>query len=341
MNLLTHAFSIEPKSPVNIWDGFLNSKDYSDVMEYYGGACGPKILDHEKTIPTKSLPPKQCWYNALTTSVHLWQMVHQSEIKDRTLSNEFGNSLVVLDRNCCRIIKDPLWETIAFLMKGVYYMEYGIPLNRLQEEETSHFLLHAVIGALPFCNENSCFRYSVDVFDRVLELHADQITESGPIRGYLPIHVAASNKGRLFQKTYYLNKRCRMFVKPQNIAGYMLNRIVETNPEAVSIRDSDGNLPMELSCMNGHAATGGLEKLLEVGTASIGSSCQHLLVSTCCPTNKAPPKKSRSWGLRKSKENENTLFYECKEGHKESLSTVYAIFRADPSVVLNYLLVNK
>jgi ankyrin repeat protein len=132
-----------------------------------------------------------------------------------------------------------------------------------------------------------------------------------------------------------------MFVKPQCIASYMLNKVVETNPEVVAIRDSDGNLPMELACMNGHAAMGGLEKLLEVGTASIGSSCQHLLVSTCCPINKAPSKKSRSWGIRKSKDSENTLFYECKEGHKESLSTVYAIFRADPAVVLNSLLANK
>ena len=160
--------------------------------------------DGTQTCAPPPMPTSQCFRKALARGCALWMMLKECDECDRHLSSSYGKEIILLEKQYADRLQEPLWKTICFLLKGTYYVENGVPLTNLKKEDPESFVLHAAVGSLATCGGCCAFKHRVVVFDRALEMYANQLSQKGPVLGQLPLHVAAANKGFFFQQILLL-----------------------------------------------------------------------------------------------------------------------------------------
>ncbi|CAB9515070.1 expressed unknown protein [Seminavis robusta] len=362
MRFMATMCSIQIATPVDVWNEFLASNDFKMAKQLYKASCNLENQSRRKQkLPTKRRFPllpdnKTCWHKALARACELWTMLreckrskpHQPEYTSAYKTNQ--GDLVMLASNFVDELKENMWSTLSFLMKGTYYVDNDIPLSRLLTEEPNKFLLHAAIASTSSCKAYSSYRFQEPVFLRVLKLHRDQLTVAGPVGNHLPIHIAASNPGRLLQDTITFSDGYTLLVC-KTIDGTMLETIVNASPfSAVATRDASGMLPLQLACQNGHSWMYGLEKLAQAASKAVGSACLLLAVTTSVAGRKSFELECTWWhkmtGAEKDGKrvdrimrqsyvaSEDRCYYESRKGQVDSLDSLYCLIRSNPAAFL-------
>ena len=256
------------------------------------------------------------------------------------------SGIMMMGPSYAALLQYPLWRTLCFLMKGTYYIENGLSLNRLQEEDHDDFLLHAAIGSLLHCGPKRkkydfLFQYYVRaVFNRVLELHGgDQIEQIGPVDDHIPLHVAAINPGLFHRKIKRLTNGI-IIDGDRHTGEYFLTKVLEASPLSATTRlDKNKLTPLQLACLNGHKCGADLQQLTQ--GVSEGAKCSAGIclaigtsrVSDSSTRRRRNPIKMGRNLIRKNfhQSYHGGVYFKTDEGHQESLNSVYKLLQADPS----------
>jgi hypothetical protein len=296
---------------------------------------------------------RDSWSTALAEGCTLWKaLVHDKVSPEEREEEEEVPSSADLE-------EAEIWDTVCFLIKGSFYVANGLPVCRLAQETNSQYILHAAVGALSRCaqEEGANLDALSAVFECVLELHFDQLSQSGPIIDRLPLHIAASNKGPLLQHST-LNPPSKIDIRPKEFNVKVLEKILELSPTfAVSTPDAIGQYPLHLACANGFTWVSGLELLFrsgpEIGVEACSISSLLVRMAGVTATNETLNKsKSKNhkigrW-LRKRvlKKKKQLRYYKTMTGNNttpgpnkdiEAVETIYRLLAADPNTVLGML----
>jgi len=348
-------------TPEDLWNDFIDCSDMKEVFRYYQNACEvlPGQSNKKKGIfsfrRSSALPAKKCWHRALRRACELWSLIQQCidhGDEEGQLGYWHNNShhcgIMIMGPSYVDLVKEPLWNTLCFLMKGVYHIANGLSLHRLQYEPNHKSLLHAAIGSLPYCHwkEKNTFDFiarshTKAVFDRVLQLHGDQqVTQTGPFNDQIPVHVAASNPGA-FRRTIKRLKSGIVIEQRGTLVDYMLNRVFESTPQsALATLDVTQHNPLEVACMNGHSPK-------QIGMLQIlptQESCKLAILvaigTTCVSDASERPPSLRDWlrsAVKKNNGNSSCKsgkyndgeYRETIQGQRQALSIIYGCIRAD------------
>lgn len=304
----------------------------------------------------KPQPSKKHWHRALERACELWELLeHCEKVEEESCLDHWGVSrerstisIMMLGPSYAVVLKDPLWTITCFLMKGIYYMENGQSLSRLQVEDCNDFLVHAAIESLPLCladkfSSQCMLSFQLEsVFARVLELHGShQIDQIGPVDARLPLHVAAANPGWFCQEIRRFPDRVIAGTKA-NFADHILTEVLKLSPSsAATCLDANGFSPMQLACLSGHRWGEGLEKLSEnnspgakgsagiclaIGTSRVPDSSTSFAAQGICNIIK----KSREVFGKKIRNSDAIVCCKTDEGQLESLNSLYQLLHADP-----------
>lgn len=275
------AFADEP-GPLEQWKLFLESEAFNNVTQQYALACNKaseNIILPRQSHQSASLSIED-WQAALTTTC---QFLH-------SLDDEI--SLFVLDQIQFRKYKDEIWETLVFLIHGVYFMNHGRRLHKLMDmNDTSLHLLHAATYSLSRCTSNdnnddegSHSLSNVEtrgstsalfVFRTVLEKHPEQLLQIEPIWNRTPLHIAAANQ--CYPIPASIKELCGSedvdlevgsnldsnLDVDEGCSTEILEEILSRTPaEFAGRKDGTGNYPMHLAAAGGCGWASGLGKLL-------------------------------------------------------------------------------
>jgi hypothetical protein len=339
----TTLCAVQIDTPVEVWVEFLGSKDFKMLKRFYKASCSPNNKNKRKHLMP---PPQTCWYRALARACELWMMLQDCDKCDAHCTSAYTKQkyLVLMEKKYVDLLTQPLWTAISFLMKGTYYVDNDIPLARMMTEEPHQFLLHAAIGSIPACKAYGSYRQFALVFHRALMLHRDQLSVPGPVDGQLPMHVAASNKGRYLQETLHLSERL-------TIEEHMLKTVVGASPTlAASTLDAKSVYPLQLACQNGHSWQYGLEQLIAAAPTELGIAGVILACSTSRKggADKTISSPSRTWRLGRTRAKKNVTrvhrivsdracYYESAKGQIDCLDAVFKLIRADPASFIHTL----
>jgi hypothetical protein len=344
----TKLCAVQIATPVEVWVEFTESKDFTTLKRFYQASCSPKTQKRKKLTP----PPKECWFRALSRACELWMMLRDCDKCDAHCTSAYTEQkyLVLMEQKYVELLSQPLWTAVSFLMKGTYYIENGIQLTRMMTEEPNQFLLHATIGSIPACKTYGSYRQFALVFHRVLSIHRDQLSVPGPVDGQLPLHVAASNKGRFLQETLRVSDRL-------TLEEHMFKMIVDASPRcAASTHDAKCMYPLQLACQNGHLWQHGLGRLVEISPTELGSAGIILACSTSRKvgldrTTSAPRHTWRLGRTRAEKKgtrdcrvsqqrsivSDKECYFESAQGQIDSLEAVFQLISADPASMFHTL----
>lgn len=180
---------------------------------------------------------KAQWETALTKALSLWESLQIAQ--DDT---EKGPEML-----------KAIWETVCVLVKANFYLQNNLPLERIHAETFEEFAMHAVVGLTSV--RSTCLW---PVMEHLLRAHVSQLQVKEPIRGRLPLHVAAS--------TPYKSDRYEILVG-----------LIEANPAAAAEMDDQGIFPLHLACQAKYPWKQGLESLYKAAPHVGELNCP------CCP----------------------------------------------------------
>lgn len=306
-----------------LWNDFLGSKLLGKVKESYyyecyqqGSVDAPK---HESLV--------DLWMEVLRQGIPAWE------------------GFVLLGEDAPREEQQNVWDTICFLLKGIFYLANNISLAAMECELPTEFVLHAAVFVLPLIRrsgDEECEETLVNIFQRAFSLYSDQVHQSCRIMGRYPLHIAATNKCSLTDMSNHSSK-----VSPPRHKGVevvIFDMIAKTSPTiAASTRDAQGKYPLHSACASGHSWLWGLEDLFHAAP-QVARSCHHpnpfMLMAQGALRSIGKPSKKRGL-LRKlcckglgGKPMKETI---SDDQDRDQLNTVFQFFQADPVIVLSLL----
>lgn len=145
------------------------------------------------------------------------------------------------------------WEMLCVLIKGNYYLQMKIPLNRIHLETFDEYAMHAAVGLTTIRTATL-----TPVIERLLHFSSNQLEVKEPVRGRLPLHIAAS--------TVYEPARFEILVA-----------LIQAYPHAATEMDNQGIYPLHLACQAKYPWKHGLESLYKAAP-HVGE-----LTCPCCP----------------------------------------------------------
>ena len=241
------------------WNAFLDSDTFKNVKKHYVYVCNQ--VEH---LPSNQSLASPYWEKALTTTCTLWHVFDDEMIF--SLHWE-GKEL--------RDLRDKMWDTLVFLMQGVYFLNHGCSLTRLNDTSNLEFLLHAATYSLSRCispgNENTegssmvgapgstCALY---VFRQVLRNHQQQQlgVQIDPVSRRTPLHIAAANKllpnTDPFSESEDFDVGCSVEIFEEIVS--------QTPSKFASMKDGTGSYPLHLAAASGYAWSMGLETLFRM-----------------------------------------------------------------------------
>lgn len=247
--------------PRQKWNSFLKSSTFIKPESHYFHALNDKDRGYQSAAMGHLLSDFQ---RALTIACRLWDFVEEEE-------------MVFLDgnrANCSKDIKElkqRMWSTIVFLVKGTFFVKNNRPLTHLANEKLNNCLLHAATDVLSSCylNDNdedlvqggafdglTGSTSSLVVFRKILERHPDQLLQTGPFLKRLPIHIAAANP-------FYRNSQ--QFQEDPGCSFEILEAILSKCPAHVASRkDATGSYPLLLALQSGYSWSAGLEQIFRM-----------------------------------------------------------------------------
>ena len=351
-------------TPAHKWNDILESSDFKNVNRYLKRDCQsrPTVLSQKRTIldAKKSLPSKLCWRRSLSRTCKMWSLLERCRrVKEGQLEYWTGSSwtsgkigtLMVMGPSYADLLQIPVWRTLCFLMKGTYYVENGIALSRLHDENYDDFVLHAAIGSLPLTDTDdnrSCFapdtwRHAELVFGNVLKFYGSkQLDQVGPVKDRLPLHVAAANCGQFCRGIRRLTLTGGILEENRrHINDTMFDRVLAvSHPTALECCDADQLKPFQLACLNGHnlLEKKKLEKRILKDT-TLGSAAICLAIGTSRVPDSPKPQwrstldKCRHFARKQTIDSSyyGGVYYKNSEGHQLTLNSVYTMLRADPA----------
>ena len=196
-------------------------------------------------LPERPAP----WEDVLKKALTLWSRV----VKGMEDCGDDGNEDVE-ENNINTSYAKELWEIVCVLVKANFYLQNGLPLDRIQTESFDAYAMHAAVGLVT----NVKTALVCPVIERLLQLHAGQLQIKEPVHGRLPLHVIAA--------TLYKADRVEILLG-----------ILQADPHAATVMDNRGIYPLHLACQAKYPWKSAL--------AQVYKAAPHVgeLTCPCCP----------------------------------------------------------
>jgi hypothetical protein len=197
------------------------------------------------------------WISTLKRSLSLWQtldkvvVISDSKDQDGNYYNDNNSSEEMVNHNTLPEVDQSMWEITCRLLKGAYYIQEGMNLNRLHDEGWHDYALHAAVGL------TSCLRQGSlslnGLIERLVQQHPIELQKVDPQTGRLPLHV-------LLTATKY---------RPDRLP--ILETLLAVYPKAAGIPTTGWPLPLGFSSSNG---SGHANNCSSVGIYPLQLACQ-------------------------------------------------------------------
>jgi hypothetical protein len=324
---------------VPIWEEFLRSREYRVIltmtMESWSTRGTNADLPHKNAV--------KVWIGGVVLVCKVWtEFVYHNldffDNEDRYVDE--GKDVNDLEERILNEDELQVWKTVCFLVKGAFYLINRIPLKALDEETSDQFLLHAAVEVLPLCQMNSANCRLV--WDRILQLHGDQVVQEGPVLRRFPLHIAAATPSRAnpIGRTSLVNPP-----KTANeLQRSIFNAIMDKSPTSVAtFKDAQGNYPFHLACTSGHTWESGLEALFRASPEVATCVCPLVLIANAATKTKARAHGDSWFRTKLTKAKKRASRQLGKKNIVPSptelgaLNTLFYVLRTDPNVALAFL----
>ena len=229
-----------------------------------------------------------------------------------------------------------IWKILCFLLKGTFYLINGIPLKALNEETSNQFLLHAAAAILPVCQKTNRAKSAIlrFVWDRILHLHGEQISQEGPFLRRFPLHIAVATSIRA---TAERPSPVDPAKADTNLQLGIFKSIMDRSPTWIaSVQDASGNYPFHLACASGYSWSEGLETLFRAAPVVAHCSCTLLLMGKPNQSKKKRRNGFKWFQTKSCKAKKQHLDAPTAE-EIDALNTVFQLLQTDPSIAFRSL----
>jgi hypothetical protein len=211
------------------------------------------------------------WLDLLTTALNLIPVVYSPYDKDTVDHLATCESIRFPHTN--RPLRDTMWRVICYLVKGYYFCEKAMEMEKNNIQVSTHGVLHAVAGLCHFHHPQWW-----EFVKQLIQYCPKQLHTVDPNSGRLPLHEAASHSGS----------------DPH--AHTMLEILLVAYPEAATHVDHDGNVPMSLALQSGFTWRKGLGQLYRASPLT-GEAC----LETHGASQKQPLWNPDRWNMERSR----------------------------------------
>jgi hypothetical protein len=231
-----------------------------------------------------------------------------------------------------------MWETSCRLLKGAYYAQEGMDLNRLHHETYHDYAIHAAVGLTSFQRPSgSPWLLLNGLIERLVQHYPLELQKVDPQTGRLPLHVVLAATKYRPDRLPILETLLAVYPKAAaipTVTAVVLNNSCDdgktndgrgTNRSSSSSSSSAGIYPLQLACQSGYPWKGACQDLYKAAPHIATEMLQQQQQQHHCPIH-CPPE------LRAIQSKASlVLEQELQEVSIQSKASLVVLERDDPS----------